>query len=192
VNNFSVGYFVGSLAQASINRKLAHALVGLAPPELRMVEIPYRELPIYSYDYDKSFPPVATAFKEALASVDAVLFVTPEYNRSIPGGLKNAIDWASRPYGQNSFARKPSAVIGTSPGKIGTAVAQQHLRSILAFCNSPLMNSIEAYIQFEKGLIDDDGRVTNAVTEEFLRNFITEFHGFITRVYTVLPRASQG
>jgi chromate reductase len=192
MSTYTVGYLVGSLAAASINRKLAGALVGLAPQELRMVEVPYRELPIYSYDYDKAFPPVATAFKQALASVDAVLFVTPEYNRSIPGGLKNAIDWASRPYGQNSFARKPSAVIGTSPGKIGTAVAQQHLRSILAFCNSPLMNSIEAYIQFEQGLIDDDGKVTNASTEEFLRNFLTEFHGFITRVYTVLPRAPQG
>ena len=192
MSTYTVGYLVGSLAAASINRKLAGALVGLAPQELRMVEVPYRDLPIYSYDYDKAFPPVATAFKQALAAVDAVLFVTPEYNRSIPGGLKNAIDWASRPYGQNSFARKPSAVIGTSTGKIGTAVAQQHLRSILAFCNSPLMNSIEAYIQFEKGLIDDDGKVTNASTEEFLRNFITEFHGFITRVYTVLPRATQG
>ena len=192
VSNYTVGYLVGSLATASINRKLAGALVKLAPPELRMVEVPYRDLPIYSYDYDKAFPPVATDFKQALAGVDAVLFVTPEYNRSIPGGLKNAIDWASRPYGQNSFARKPSAVIGTSPGKIGTAVAQQHLRSILAFCNSPLMNSIEAYVQFEKGLIDDEGKVTNASTEEFLRNFVVEFHSFITRVYTVLPRANQG
>jgi len=192
MSTYTVGYLVGSLAAASINRKLAGALVGLAPQELRMVEVPYRDLPIYSYDYDKAFPPVATAFKQALAAVDAVLFVTPEYNRSIPGGLKNAIDWASRPYGQNSFARKPSAVIGTSTGKIGTAVAQQHLRSILAFCNSPLMNSIEAYIQFEKGLIDDDGKVTNASTEESLRNFITEFHGFITRVYTVLPRSTKG
>jgi len=191
MSTFTVGYFVGSLATASLNRKLARALVALAPEGLRMVEIPFRDLPLYSYDYDNAYPPVATAFKEALASMDAVLFVTPEYNRSIPGGLKNAIDWASRPYGKNSFARKPSAVIGTSPGKIGTAVAQQHLRSILAFCNSPLMNSIEAYIQFEKGLIDDDGKVTQPSTEEFLRNFITEFHGFITRVYTVLPRSTQ-
>ena len=90
-----------------------------------------------------------------------MLFVTPEYNRSIPGALKNAIDWASRPYGKNSFARKPSAVIGTSPGKIGTAIGQQHLRSILGFCNSPQMNAVEAYIQFEPGLITDDGEVTN-------------------------------
>ena len=128
------------------------------------------------------------AFKEALAAVDAVLFVTPEYNRSIPGGLKNAIDWASRPYGQNSFTRKPSAMIGTSPGKIGTAVAQSHLRSILAFCNSPQMNSIEAYIQFERGLITDDGEVTNESTREFLRGFMAEFSAFIARVYTALPR----
>jgi len=117
-----------------------------------------------------------------------VLFVTPEYNRSIPGALKNAIDWASRPYGTNSFTRKPSGVIGTSPGKIGTAVGQQHLRSILAFCNSPLMNSIEAYIQFTPGLITDDGEVTDESVGEFLRNYMTEFHGFIARVYTALPR----
>ena len=119
-----------------------------------------------------------------------MLFVTPEYNRSIPGALKNAIDWASRPYGQNAFTRKPSAIIGTSPGKIGTAVAQQHLRSILAFCNSPLMNSIEAYVQFEDGLISADGHVSNASTREFLEGFMAEFHGFITRVYTALPRNS--
>src|SRR6187402_1345265 len=188
MSHFKVGYFVGSLATASINRLLAKALVRLAPRELEMVEIPYKDLPLYSYDYDANFPPVAVAFKEAIAAVDAVLFVTPEYNRSIPGALKNAIDWASRPYGKNAFTRKPSAVIGTSPGKIGTAVAQQHLRSILAFCNSPLMNSIEAYIQFEKGLITDDGEVTNESTRKFLQEFMTEFHGFIGRVYTALPR----
>ena len=111
------------------------------------------------------------------------------YNRSIPGALKNGIDWASRPYGTNAFTRKPSAVIGTSPGKIGTAVAQQHLRSILAFCNSPLMNSIEAYIQFEDGLINEDGSVSDESTREFLKNYMAEFHGFITRVYTALPRS---
>ena len=188
MSSFKLGYIIGSLATASINRLLAKALVRLAPPELQMIEIPFRDLPLYSYDYDANYPPVATAFKDAIASVDAVLFVTPEYNRSIPGGLKNAIDWASRPYGQNAFTRKPSAVIGTSPGKIGTAVGQQHLRSILAFCNSPQMNSVEAYIQFDNGLITEDGRVTAPAVEEFLRNYMTEFHGFIERVYTVLPR----
>ena len=190
MNTFSVGYFVGSLAKASLNRKLANALVRLAPAELTLTEIPFRDLPLYCYDSDADFPPPARALKEAIAAVDAVLFVTPEYNRSIPGGLKNAIDWASRPYGQNSFSRKPSAIIGTSPGKIGTAIAQAHLRSILAFCNSPLMNSIEAYIQFEKGLITDDGEVTNESTASFLRGFMAEFYGFIGRVYTVLPRPS--
>src|SRR5262245_24587332 len=190
MTSFTVGYFVGSLAKGSINRKLARALAKLATPELTLTEITFGDLPLYSYDYDADFPPAARRFKDAIAAVDAVLFVTPEYNRSIPGGLKNAIDWASRPYGKNSFTRKPSAVIGTSPGKIGTAVAQQHLRSILAFCNSPLMNSIEAYIQFEPGMISDDGEVANTAMEGFLRNFMKEWHAFITRVYTVLPRSA--
>ncbi len=188
MDTYRVGFFVGSLAKNSINRKLSRALTRLAPPELQLTEIPFADLPHYSYDYDAAYPPVAEAFKAAIAAVDAVLFVTPEYNRSIPGALKNAIDWASRPYGTNSFARKPSAVIGTSPGKIGTAVGQQHLRSILAFCNSPLMNSIEAYIQFEKGLINDEGEVTNADTAKFLSNYMTELHCFIVRCYMVLPR----
>lgn len=182
-----VGYFVGSLARASINRKLAKALVRLAPPELVMSEISFGELPLYSYDYDADYPAVARTFKDSIAAVDAVLFVTPEYNRAIPGGLKNAIDWASRPYGTNSFARKPSAVIGTSTGAIGTAVAQQNLRSVLSFCNSPQMNAPEAYIQFTPGLISDDGEVTNDGTAGFLRNFMQEFHLFIARVRSVLP-----
>lgn len=190
MTTFTVGYFVGSLARASINRKLAIALTRLAPPELQLREIPIGDLPLYSYDYDADYPPPARALKEAIAGVDAVLFVTPEYNRSIPGGLKNAIDWASRPWGTNSFERKPSAIIGTSPGKIGTAVAQQHLRSILAFCNSPLMNAVEAYIEFTPDLITDDGEVTVESTRDFLANYMEEFHGFTTRVYTVLPRTT--
>jgi chromate reductase len=162
--------------------------VRLAPPELQLSEIAFRELPIYSYDYDADFPQVARTFKEAIAASDAIMFVTPEYNRSIPGGLKNAIDWASRPYGKNAFTRKPSAVIGTSPGAIGTAVAQQQLRSVLAFCNSPLMNTVEAYIQFKPGLIGDDGEVGDESTAKFLRNYMAEFHAFIVRVYSALPR----
>jgi chromate reductase, NAD(P)H dehydrogenase (quinone) len=110
MTSYRVGYLVGSLAKASINRLLATALVRLAPAQLQMSEIPFRDLPLYSYDYDANYPPVATAFKDAIAAVDAVLFVTPEYNRSIPGGSKNAIDWASRPYGKNAFARKPSGI----------------------------------------------------------------------------------
>jgi chromate reductase, NAD(P)H dehydrogenase (quinone) len=187
---YKVGYFVGSLAKASINRKLAAALVRMAPPELVLSEIRFGDLPHYCYDFDPDYPAVARKFKDELADVEAFLFVTPEYNRSIPGALKNAIDWGSRPWGKNSFARKPSAIIGTSPGKIGTAIAQVHLRSILAFCNSPLMNSIEAYIQFEPGLITDDGEVHNPATAEFLGGFMSEYAGFVQRVYTVLPRPS--
>jgi chromate reductase len=188
MRDVKVGYLIGSLAMASINRKLAKALVRLAPTEMQLSEISFADLPLYSYDYDADFPPAARAFKAALAEAEAVLFVTPEYNRSIPGGLKNAIDWASRPWGQNSFARKPTAIIGASTGAIGTAVAQQSLRSVMAFCNSPLMNSIEAYIQFKPGLITDEGDVTNEGTAEFLRNYMAEFYGFIGRVYTAIPR----
>lgn len=190
MTTFTVGYLVGSLAKASINRKLALALCKVAPPQLELREIPIRDLPLYSYDYDKDYPPAGRALKDAIAAVDAVLFVTPEYNRSIPGALKNAIDWASRPWGTNSFARKPSAIIGTSPGKIGTAVAQQHLRSILAFCNSPLMNTLEAYIEFTPNLITDDGEITVDSTREFLTKYMSEYLGYITRVYTAIPRSS--
>jgi chromate reductase len=188
VTTYKIGYLVGSLAKGSINRLLSKALVRLAPPALEMAEIPFKDLPLYSYDYDADYPPVARAFKSALAASDGVLFVTPEYNRSIPGGLKNAIDWASRPWGQNSFARKPSGVIGTSPGAIGTALAQQSLRGVLCFCNSPLMNTVEAYVQFKPGLITEDGQVTDDKTAEFLRNYMAEFHAFVVRVLTVLPR----
>jgi chromate reductase len=187
---YSVGYFVGSLAAKSINRTLSNALVRLAPPQLELREIPIKDLPLYNRDLDQDYPAEAKALKDALAEVDAVLFVTPEYNRDIPGTLKNAIDWASRPWGKNSFSRKPSAMIGASPGKIGTAVAQQNLRSIMSFCNSPQMNVVEAYIQFTPGLISDDGEVNDETTEEFLRNFMNEFEQFIARVLTVLPRGA--
>ncbi len=190
MSKFRVGYLVGSLARNSLNRKLAKALVRLAPDGLAMEEITFADLPLYSYDYDQDYPPAARRFKESVLAVDAVLFVTPEYNRSIPGVLKNAIDWASRPYGTNAFSRKPSAVIGTSTGRIGTAVAQQHLRSILSYCNSPQMNWPEAYIQFTPGLITDDGVVTESSTAEFLRNYMEELHRFVTRVYMVLPRSA--
>ncbi|HUQ20853.1 MAG TPA: NADPH-dependent FMN reductase [Gemmatimonadaceae bacterium] len=190
MTTFRVGYFVGSLAKGSINRKLSQALIRLAPKNLEFTEISFGDLPLYSYDYDADFPPPARTFKDSLDRVDAFLFVTPEYNRSIPGALKNAIDWGSRPWGKNSFTRKPSAVIGTSPGKIGTAVGQQHLRSILSFCNSPQMNSPEAYIQYEKDMFTDEGEVANDTTAEFLRNYMSELSLFIGRVYTVLPRTT--
>lgn len=188
MTTYRVGYLVGSLSSTSINRKLALALKKLAPPELELTEISFRDLPLYTPDYDADFPEVACAFKDAIGKSDAILFVTPEYNRSIPGGLKNAIDWASRPFGQNAFARKPSAVIGASPGSIGTAVGQQSLRAVLAFCNAPQMTSPEAYIHFTPGLITDDGEVAVESTVEFLRNFMNEFALFVRRVTSVLPR----
>jgi chromate reductase, NAD(P)H dehydrogenase (quinone) len=184
MTTYKVGYIVGSLASASVNRKLAKALIRLAPPELEFTEIPIKDLPLYSYDYDAHYPAAGRALKHALTSVDAVLFVTPEYNRSIPGGLKNAIDWASRPPGQNSFAGKPSAVIGASPGKLGTALAQQSLRAVLGYCDSPLMNAPEAYVHLTPGLVTDDGDVTDASTSRFLRKFMAEFHAFIEMVLT--------
>ncbi|HEX4362087.1 MAG TPA: NADPH-dependent FMN reductase, partial [Pseudonocardia sp.] len=119
--------------------------------------------------------------KAAIEGADAILFVTPEYNRSIPGSLKNAIDWATRPWGKNSLNAKPVAVIGASPGLISTAVAQQHLKSILAFTNSPLLGQPEAYIQFTEGLINDDGEITREATTEFLTLFLEAFHGHIKR-----------
>ena len=186
--NFKVGYLVGSLSSTSINRKLSKALIKLAPSELDFMEIPIGNLPLYSSDFDSNYPMEGKALKDAIASCDAILFVTPEYNRAIPGALKNAIDWASRPWGTNSFARKPSAVIGTSPGSIGTAVAQQNLRSVLSFLNSPQMNAPEAYITFTPDMITDDGEVSKSDTKEFLRGFMEAFSIFISRVLTVLPR----
>jgi chromate reductase, NAD(P)H dehydrogenase (quinone) len=187
MSGYRVGYMIGSLSTQSINRTLAKALIRLAPENLKFVEIPIRDLPLYNRDFDTDYPPAGKALKDAIATVDAVLFVTPEYNRGIPGCLKNAIDWASRPYGTNSFAHKPSAVIGASPGKIGTAVGQQSLRSVLNACNSPLMGAPEAYIQFTPGLITELGEVTDKSTEQFLRNFLEAFEVFVTRVHTVLP-----
>ncbi|WP_374349253.1 NADPH-dependent FMN reductase [Thermomonas sp.] len=114
----------------------------------------------------------------------------PNTTVPLPGALKNAIDWASRPWGQNAFSRKPSGVVGTSPGSIGTAVAQQHLRSVLCFCNSPLMNTMEVYLQTTPDLIDDDGNISNPSTADFLRKYMQEYALFVQRVLTVLPRES--
>jgi chromate reductase len=187
MSSYTVGYIVGSLSAESINRRLAMALIQLSPKHLRFVEISIRDLPLYNRDFDTDYPQAGRAFKEAIAAVDAVLFVTPEYNRGIPGCLKNAIDWASRPHGTNSLARKPSAMIGASPGKIGTAVGQQSLRSALSFCDSPLMGAPEAYLQLTPGLITNVGEVTDEGTEQFLRDFMEAFGAFVGRVLTMMP-----
>ncbi|MER6979534.1 NADPH-dependent FMN reductase [Streptomyces carpinensis] len=187
MTKYKVGYMVGSLATHSINRTLSKVLIRLAPPDLEFDEISIRDLPLYSYDYDSDFPAEGRKLKSSITSADAILFVTPEYNRSIPGALKNAIDWASRPWGDNSFTHKPSAVIGASPGAIGTAIAQQSLRSVLSYCNSPQMNAPEAYIRFSPEVFTADGHVTSSETEEFLRRFMEEFRDHIVRVLSVLP-----
>jgi chromate reductase, NAD(P)H dehydrogenase (quinone) len=187
---YRVGYFVGSLAKGSINRVLSRALIKVAPHDLEFVEIPIGDLPLYSYDYDADYPPEARRLKEAIAAVDAVLFVSPEYNRGIPGALKNAIDWASRPWGQNSFARKPSAIIGASTGKIGTAIMQSNLRMVLAFCDSPQLSAPEAYIQYSPDVFCEDGEVKNVEMRAFLQMYMQAFRDFIGRVLSVVPQTA--
>jgi chromate reductase len=182
---YSIGYFVGSLASGSINRRLAAALVRLAPPELEFTEIPIRDLPLYSPDHDADYPPVARALKDAIGASDGILFVSPEYNRSIPGALKNAIDWGSRPWGTNSFARKPTGIVGASPGGIGTAVMQSSMRSVLSFLNAPQLNSPEVYITFVPEHYAQDGTVTDERTAAFLRHYMEEYAGFVERVLSV-------
>ena len=186
---YQVGYFVGSHSSTSINRTLSKALIPHAPDDLEFHEIPIGDLPLYSPDFDQDYPPEAMALKEAIARSDAVMFVTPEYNRSIPGALKNAIDWASRPWGQNSFDHMPAAVIGASIGQIGTAVGQQSLRAVLSFCNARQMTAPEAYIYFRPDLFTDDGEVTDESTAQFLGDFMREFRTHVERVLTVLPRS---
>jgi chromate reductase, NAD(P)H dehydrogenase (quinone) len=188
---YKVGYFVGSLSSTSINRELSKVLIRLAPEDLEFTEIPIRNLPLYSQDYDENYPPEAVALKEAIHQSQAVLFVTPEYNRSIPGALKNAIDWASRPWGENAFDHIAAAVIGASIGNIGTALAQQSLRAVLSFCNARQMTSPEAYIKYTAELFPGDGTVTDESTKTFLATYMTEFRDHIERVLTVLPRQAQ-
>jgi chromate reductase len=188
MSTYQVGYFVGSLSSTSINRTLSRALINLASNDMEFTEIPIRDLPLYSPDYDSDYPPEAVALKEAIAASDAVLFVTPEYNRSIPGALKNAIDWASRPWGQNSFDHLPAAVCGASIGQIGTAVAQQSLRGVLSFCNARQMTAPECYVQFTPEVFPESGEVADESTRAFLTDFMNEFRTHTERVLTVLPR----
>src|SRR6478752_1623160 len=149
---YRVGVIVGSLSRESVNRRLALALQRLAPPELEFFEISYADLPLYNRDLDADYPQAALEFKEAVRSADALLFVTPEYNRSIPGALKNAIDWGSRPWGQNAWDHIPAAVVGASIGQIGTALAQQSLRAVLSFVNARQMTAPEAYLTWKPDL----------------------------------------
>lgn len=178
----TIGYIVGSISSTSINRRLATALQRLAPEGVELVEIPIKDLPFYSPDYDAEFPQVALDYKQAIADVDGVIIVTPEYSRSIPGVLKNALDWSTRPYGQMSFSGKPTAVIGASIGGVATAAAQQHLRAILGHFNAITMGQPEGFIQVTPGLITDDGEVTDESTAAFLTAYLEAFNGLIARV----------
>jgi chromate reductase len=191
MTTYKVGYFVGSLSSTSVNRELSQTLIRLAPADLEFTEIPIGHLPLYSPDYDANYPPEATALKDAIHQAQAILFVTPEYNRSIPGALKNAIDWASRPWGQNAFDHIPAAVIGASIGQIGTALAQQSLRAVLSFCNARQMTSPEAYIQFTPEIFPGNGEVMDEATKTFLTTYMAEFRDHIVRVLTVLPRQAD-
>lgn len=186
---YTIGVICGSIAASSINRRLARALIKLAPDALQCSFIEIDQLDLYDRDRDDAYPPEAIELKRAIGEADGILIVTPEYNRSIPGALKNAIDWASRPYGDNALNRKPVGIIGTSPGAIGTAVGQQHLKTIMSFCNAPMMNEIEAYVQYKDGLVDDDDNVTVDSTKEFLTTYMASFDDFVRRVLTVLPKA---
>ena len=178
-----IGCIVGSISSTSINRRLAKALERLAPEGMRLVEIPIADLPHYSPDHDADYPQVARDFKDAIDDVDGVIIVTPEYSRSIPGVLKNALDWAARPYGQGSFNGKPTAVIGTSGGPISTAAAQQHLKAILSHFNAPTLGQPEGYVQSTPGLFTGDGEVTNEGTAAFLVGYLEAF-GALVDLYT--------
>ncbi len=188
MTTYKVGYFVGSLSSTSINRELSKALIRLAPDDLEFTEIPIGNLPLYSPDYDEDFPLEAQAMKTAIARSDAILIITPEYNRSIPGALKNALDWASRPAGQNSFAQMPAAVIGTSVGRLGTAMAQQSLRGVLSFCDARQMTAPEAYIRYSPEIFPGEGEVADEPTKAFLVNYLDQFRTYVIRVLTVIPR----
>ncbi|WP_431804677.1 NADPH-dependent FMN reductase [Microbacterium sp. bgisy203] len=179
---YTVGVIVGSVSVPSLNRRFAEALGKLAPEaELTFTDIAIGELPFYGSQYDKDFPPVGTAFKEALGGVDALLFVTPEYNRSIPGVLKNAIDWATRPFGTSAIADRPVAVIGASGSAVSTAVAQNHLKAILSSQGAALLGRPEAYIRTGPDFFTEDGAVANEGTREFLLTFLRAFHTHIAR-----------
>jgi chromate reductase len=176
-----IAVIVGSLRKESMNLKLAKALVKLAGDKVDATFTTIGTLPLFSEDLEKDFPAEANALKDAIKNADGVLIVTPEYNRSIPGVLKNAIDWASRPYGQNAFAGKPAAICGASPGAIGSACAQQHLRPILGYLDVVLMGAPELYLQFKPDMLDADGNVANDDTRKFLQGYADKFTAWVAR-----------
>lgn len=177
----TVAIIVGSIRKESINLKLATALVKLAPNDFDCDFIRIDDLPVYNQDLDQSPPEAVSRTKSQIAAAKALLFVTPEHNRSLPTALKNVLDWVSRPYGKNLWAGKPAGIAGASIGAIGTAVAQAHLRSVLGYLDVPTLGQPEVYIHFSQGLVDEDGNISNESTKSFLQNFVNCYAEWISK-----------
>jgi chromate reductase len=175
-----IAAIVGSNRRDSLNRKLARALIGLGAGRFDAVILRIDDLPLYNQDHETPLPAAVTRFKNARSAADGVLMVTPEHNRSIPAVLKNAIDWGTRPYGKNAWADKPAFITGTAPGAIGTALVQQHLRSVMAGLGMIVLGG-EAYITFKPDLIDDQGRIDDEATRKFLQDFVSRFAALVAR-----------
>ena len=180
-NERKIGVIVGSLRKGSLNRLTARALIGLAPEQLKFEVIEIGQLPLYNQDEDADPPAAWTAFRDTVRVQDAILFVTPEYNRSVPGVLKNAIDVGSRPYGKSAWQGKPSAIVSVSPGALGAFGANHHLRQALVFLDMPCMAQPEAYVGNAAHLFAPDGSLGNDGTREFLRKFMQAFAAWVER-----------
>ena len=168
-----IGIIVGSVAESSINKKVATVLPTLADDQsVEFVHLDLTALPIYNYELDGNWPDVATEWKQSIEDVDGIIIVTPEYSRSIPGALKNALDWASRPWGQNSFTGKPVALMGASIGTTGTAMAQQHLRNILAHFSAPTLGKPETFFHFNPAAFGQDGSLQDDAQPAVLGGFV--------------------
>lgn len=182
MRNCDVAVIVGSLRKDSINRKFARILIGMAPKNLRMEIVEIGDLPLYNMDLETALPPAAwTAFRDRMKRAEAVLFVTPEYNRSMPAALKNAIDVGSRPYGHSVWGGKPAAIVSVSIGAVGGFGANHHLRQSLVFVDMPVMAQPEAYIGGGDKLLDANGGLNNESTREFLVKFVQAFAAWIER-----------
>jgi len=180
-NPRDVAVLVGSLRKDSLNRKLAHALAALAPASLKLEIIEIGQLPLYNQDADADPPTAWTAFRDRIRRADGVLFVTPEYNRSVPGALKNAIDVGSRPYGQSAWDGKPGGVVSASPGAIGGFGANHHLRQSLVFLNVPVLQQPEAYLGGADKLFDEQGGIANESTRGFLQKYLATYATWLER-----------
>jgi chromate reductase len=179
--NNNVAVFVGSLRKESLNRKVAKALIQMAPASLKLEIVEIGHLPFYNQDFEENPPKEVREFRQRVKSADAVLFITPEYNRSVPAVLKNAIDVGSRPYKENAWNGKPGAIISCTTGALGAFGANHHLRQSLVFVNVPTMAQPEAYISDAADLFDDKGNLVNESTKEFLRKFLQAFEKWIER-----------